>query len=109
MALAELSDDILLELFGWLKPMVELAATDASESISWDLPRESVEFQRSYENYKMHRRTVLHLSSVNHRFRLLLAPQLFRKLRITQHCSILEMSRASKLIEGSDMLRACLE
>ena len=108
-----LPDEILLEIVEWTTEIVTAAINNAGTLI-----RDDLAFRRkrragakiiSTAEYMLLKHTVLSLSSVDQRFRLMLASRFFSSLELNPVYKKDTMQRLGAALAFSPMLRACLK
>jgi hypothetical protein len=92
-SLSTISNDVLLVILDWLVPIAEIAAEEARS-----IP----------EKAKMMRATLLSVSQVNHRFRIMLAPRIFNKLMFDHEYNSGSVTRWLDAVSSSQMLQHCV-
>ena len=104
-----IGEDVLLVILDWLRAIIE-QEIDSASKLPAPAPVSSGSTDSKDQDARVLalKKTMLSLSSLNHRFRLIIAPEACRKLVFVQKCDNKNLSSLLQTLESSKMFLHCL-
>lgn len=110
-ALGSLGDDLLLEILDWLRALVLKAQLESWPGQGPGRSPRSILSQQGPQTKEQLAlgRTLFNLSSVNHHFRLILAPRVLYSVKLNVPYNNEDITAFLETVEASHMFKKCLE